>query len=264
MASLAHLIPRYSKNFFAHNRRNISSPLSFRTKTWNNEQLSCGSMTSCWKQCQGHLLSNRSLSLTRTVQCEEVVGRKKNPQKPTRRDPLQEDNENSEIAQIKPPPPPKVIDPKITALVEQLLLLNIMEQLDFIEVFADKIGVTPEQMKAALQPQVVYTGAPAGSAAPVAEAAPAEAPVEKPAPQKEEEEKESSYTIKLTKLAEGAKFKVLKEIRSLGQLNEKITESRRFVENLPQVIKYNASKEELEAWREKITAAGGTIETETT
>lgn len=261
MASLAHLIPRYSKNFFAHNRRNISSPLSFRTNTWNNEQLSCGSMTPCWKQWEGKLLSTRSLSLTRTVQCEEVKERKNYPQKPIKRDSEFKPPVPEDFVTPLGPPPPKVYDSKITALVDQLLLLNMIEQMDFIEVFADKVGVTPEQMKAALRPQVVYAGgAPAD--APVAEAAP-EKPAE-PVKKKEEEEKESSYTIKLTKLAEGAKFKVLKEIRSLGQLNEKITESRRFVENLPQVIKYNASKEELEAWREKITAAGGTIETETT
>jgi len=93
------------------------------------------------------------------------------------------------------------------------------------------------------------------SAAPVAAAAPAAAPG-KPAEAPSEEEK-TEFTVTLKSFGE-KKIEVIKAVREVTTLGLK--QAKDLVEAAPQVVKEGVPKEEAETAKQKLEAAGATVE----
>jgi len=92
-------------------------------------------------------------------------------------------------------------------------------------------------------------------AAPVAPPPQPEVKAEPPKPPK------STFNLKLVQMDEGAKYKILKEIRALKP-SMNLTESKKYVENLPQIILEEAKPDEIAKWIEKLKAVGAHLEQE--
>eukprot|EP01114_Cavostelium_apophysatum_P004171 TRINITY_DN1434_c0_g1_i1.p1 TRINITY_DN1434_c0_g1~~TRINITY_DN1434_c0_g1_i1.p1 ORF type:complete len:262 (-),score=82.30 TRINITY_DN1434_c0_g1_i1:224-1009(-) len=168
----------------------------------------------------------------------------------------------------KPAEPQIKLDPKIEKLIDEMMRLNVYEMKTFIEAVSKKLGVpdsvfmnpltsnpypAPSGMQfAASQGGAVPTGAApaAGGAAQAAAAKAAEKPAEK-----------STFKVKLVKADEGVKYKVLKEIKALKP-GMGIVELKKYIENLPQILKEDATKEEAEKWQKQIKEAGGEVSLE--
>ena len=71
----------------------------------------------------------------------------------------------------------------------------------------------------------------------------------------------SSFTVKLTKFDDGKKVALIKEIKKLVE-GINLVEAKRFVEECPKVIKANLSKDEAEALKTQLEAAGGVVKLE--
>jgi len=87
------------------------------------------------------------------------------------------------------------------------------------------------------------------------------------APAKEQEEVEeepkakvqTSFTLKLTQFTDTKKIALIKEIKNLVE-GMNLVQAKKFVENLPAVVRADIPKEEAEKLKESITAAGGVCE----
>ena len=112
-----------------------------------------------------------------------------------------------EVVTVKPENAP--IAPHVKELADKVSKLTLMELMDFSRAVSINLGLPSEAL---------LSGA---TAAPVA-AAPQQAQQTEQAEKKEEKKEEaapaaakSTVTIKLTKVDEGSKYKILKEIRTL-------------------------------------------------
>jgi len=101
--------------------------------------------------------------------------------------------------------------------------------------------------------QSPHAAAPGGTPPPASSAA-KETPKEK----KEEKKEKSTVTIKLIKVNEGDKYKVLKEVRTIKP-GMNLTESKAMVDTLPSTLKEAVPIEEAKKLVEKIKAAGGEV-----
>jgi len=176
------------------------------------------------------------------------------------------------------PPPAKFykegdVPPNVAVLVDQIAQLNIIEVGILTDALSKKLNMpSPQEMIAKVMAGGVITmgagigsggtipGAPAATAAPTPAAggAPAE---EKKKEEKKQDEKKDIFTLKLVKVAEDAKFKVLKEVRAIRP-GMTVSDSKKFVENLPSILKEAVPKEEAMKWVEKIKEAGGELKLE--
>jgi large subunit ribosomal protein L7/L12 len=120
----------------------------------------------------------------------------------------------------------------ISAIVEQLSGLTVLEIADLVKHLEEKWGVS------AAAPVAVAAAAPAAAAAPV--------------------EEKTSFDV-ILKDAGANKIAVIKEIRAavagLG-----LAEAKALVEGAPKTIKEGVSKDEAEDIRKKIEAAGAKVE----
>ena len=116
-------------------------------------------------------------------------------------------------------------------IVEELSSLSVLEASELSKLLEEKWGVS--------------------AAAPVAVAAAPAAGGEAAAEEKD------SFTIVLTAAGE-KKINVIKEVRSITGLGLK--EAKDLVEGAPKDVKENASKEEAAEIKEKLEAAGATVE----
>ncbi|MEY5013836.1 MAG: ribosomal protein [Verrucomicrobiota bacterium] len=120
----------------------------------------------------------------------------------------------------------------ISAIVEQLSGLTVLEVADLVKHLEEKWGVS------AAAPVAVAAAAPAAAAAPV--------------------EEKTSFDV-ILKDAGANKIAVIKEIRAavagLG-----LAEAKALVEGAPKTIKEGVSKDEAEDIRKKIEAAGAKVE----
>eukprot|EP00403_Amphidinium_massartii_P005320 CAMPEP_0178381968 /NCGR_PEP_ID=MMETSP0689_2-20121128/6256_1 /TAXON_ID=160604 /ORGANISM="Amphidinium massartii, Strain CS-259" /LENGTH=166 /DNA_ID=CAMNT_0020002167 /DNA_START=245 /DNA_END=745 /DNA_ORIENTATION=+ len=124
-------------------------------------------------------------------------------------------------------------------------------------------GMMPAAMPGAMP--AMPAGQPAAPAAAAPAAAPAgeaEAPAEADAPaaEKKKEVKKEIVTIKLLSFDTPKKIAVVKEVRALTALGLK--EAKEIVEGAPKVLKKGVPIAEAEAFKEKITAAGGEVSLE--
>lgn len=106
-------------------------------------------------------------------------------------------------------------------------------------------------MQQPVQPQA--QSAPATPEAGKPPEKPAEKPAEKPV------EAKSIATVKLVSFPEGAKFNVLREVRKLKP-GMNLMDSKKLVENLPQILVKSAPAKEVEEWKKALEAVGAVIE----
>eukprot|EP01094_Clydonella_sp_ATCC50884_P002081 TRINITY_DN11599_c0_g2_i1.p1 TRINITY_DN11599_c0_g2~~TRINITY_DN11599_c0_g2_i1.p1 ORF type:complete len:233 (+),score=73.49 TRINITY_DN11599_c0_g2_i1:145-843(+) len=144
----------------------------------------------------------------------------------------------------------EVEDPKINALVDQVLSLNMMENMIFMRTLQKRLGITDE---------MIFPTAAAAPAAPAASSAAGdeggeEAPVEESKPAEK-----VAFTVKITELGSG-RVKVMKEIRTLTGFGLKEVQS--LANNLPASIGENLDKEKADKWAEALQKAGATVEIE--
>jgi len=122
----------------------------------------------------------------------------------------------------------------INAIAEQIQGLTLLEASQLVKLLEEKLGVS-----AAAAGPVMMAGAGGGAAA---------------APAAEEK---TEFTVVLT--AVGAnKINVIKAIREVTNLGLK--ESKDLVEGAPKTVKENINKQEAAAIKEKLEAAGATVE----
>lgn len=121
---------------------------------------------------------------------------------------------------------------KIEALISTIETLSVLELNDLVKALEDKFGVSAAPV------------AVAGAAAPAAAAA---APAEE----------KTEFDVILTG-AGSNKIAVIKEVRAITGLGLK--EAKDLVEGTPKALKEAAPKEEAEAIKKQIEAAGGTVE----
>ncbi|WFD32481.1 54S ribosomal protein L12, mitochondrial [Malassezia sp. CBS 17886] len=138
--------------------------------------------------------------------------------------------------------PAPAASPKISALVDGIEKLTLLEAADLVQQLKTRLNITDIAMPAAAAP----TAAPA--AAPEDEE-PAAKPKEK-----------TLFTLKFTGLsADNAKAKVIKEIKAI-HTTMNLVEAKKFVESAPQTLKENVTKEDAEKIKEAIEKAGGKME----
>ena len=119
---------------------------------------------------------------------------------------------------------------KITALIEEVKGLTVLELSELVKALEEEFGVSAAAMAA--------PAAGAGAAAPAAE-------------------EKTEFDVVL-KAAGAEKIKVIKVVRELTGLGLK--EAKEFVESAPKTIKEAASKEECEKIKAKLAEVGATVE----
>ena len=119
----------------------------------------------------------------------------------------------------------------LNKIIDELSKLTVVEAAELSKQLEEKWGVT----------------AAAAVAAPAAGAAPGGAPAEE----------KDDFTIMLVSAGD-KKINVIKEVRAITTLGLK--EAKDLVEGAPKDVKENASKEEAAEIKEKLEAAGATVE----
>ncbi len=120
---------------------------------------------------------------------------------------------------------------KITALIEEVKALTVLELSELVHALEEEFGVSAAAM-----------------AAPAAGAAAAAAPVEE----------KTEFDVVLTGFDAAAKIKVIKAVREIT--NQGLAEAKATVEGAPKTIKEAVSKDEAEEMKKKIEEAGGKVE----
>jgi large subunit ribosomal protein L7/L12 len=123
---------------------------------------------------------------------------------------------------------------KVQELINSIKTLNVMELSELVKALETEFGVS------AAAPVMVAGGAPAAGAAPAAEA-----------------EEKTEFTVILKTIGEN-KINVIKAVREVTNLGLK--ESKDLVEGAPKAVKENISKAEANTIKDKLTAAGATVE----
>ena len=119
---------------------------------------------------------------------------------------------------------------KITALVEEVKGLTVLELNDFVKALEEEFGVSAAAM-----------------AAPAAGGAAAEAAVEK-----------TEFDVVLAGFDAAAKIKVIKAVREITGLG--LAEAKAAVESAPKALKEGISKDEAEELKKKLEEVGGKVE----
>jgi large subunit ribosomal protein L7/L12 len=117
-------------------------------------------------------------------------------------------------------------------ILDAIANMTVLEVSELVKAMEDKFGVT--------------------AAAPVAAVAAVAATAEAPA------EEQTEFTVVLTGFADGKKIPVIKEVKAITGLGLK--EAKEMVEGAPKSIKEDVSKDDAAKMKEKIEAAGGTVE----
>jgi len=120
---------------------------------------------------------------------------------------------------------------KITALLEEIKGLTILELAELVSACEEAFGVSAANITAG-------AGAGAAAAAPV-------------------EEEKTEFDVVLTSFG-GNKLPVIKVVREITGLGLK--EAKELVEGAPKTLKEAVSKEEAEAIKAQLTDAGATVE----
>lgn len=134
------------------------------------------------------------------------------------------------------------LSPKVQALVDELLTLNIMETVELVDCLKDKFGYV--EAAAVMAAPAAGGGAAAGGE---------EAEPEKPA--------QTEFNVRLDSFDAKAKIKVIKEVRAITGLGLK--QAKELVESAPKaIIKEGLMKEDAEELVKKLKAVGGECVTE--
>ena len=117
----------------------------------------------------------------------------------------------------------------ITKLIEEIKNLKVLELAELVKALEEEFGVSATPVAVAAGP---------AAAGPVAE-------------------EQSEFTVMLT-AAGDKKIEVIKVVREITGLGLK--EAKELVDGAPKAVKEGASKEDAEAIKEKLTAAGASVE----
>lgn len=139
------------------------------------------------------------------------------------------------------------ISPRALAIADAYMELNMLEAFQLQRLLQVRLGI-PDDALFGSGPAVAASSASASDAPVVEEKVEEAAPVA------------ASYTIRLASFEDGAKFKVLKEIRALKP-GLSLAECKNLIDNLPSVLVENADKETVAKWQEALTAVGAQIQT---
>jgi large subunit ribosomal protein L7/L12 len=123
---------------------------------------------------------------------------------------------------------------EIKKLGDKIVTLTLMQAKELGDYLKDEYGIEP----AAGAPAVMVAGAGQGAAA-------------------EKAEEKTSFSVILKGFGD-KKIQVIKEVRALTSLGLK--EAKDLVEGVPKPVKENISKEEAEAAKKKLEAAGAAVE----
>ena len=118
---------------------------------------------------------------------------------------------------------------KVTALVEEVKALSVLELNDLVKALEEEFGVSAAAMAAPA----------AGAAAPAAE-------------------EKTEFDVVLTGFDAAAKIKVIKVVREITGLG--LAEAKAAVEGTPKTLKEALSKDEAEEMKKKVEEAGGKVE----
>ena len=123
---------------------------------------------------------------------------------------------------------------KVQGIISTIKELNVLELSQLVKALETEFGVT------AAAPMAVAAAPAAGAAAPAAEV-----------------EEKSEFTVILKSFGAN-KINVIKAIREVTNLGLK--ESKDMVEGAPKTVKENVNKQEAATIKEKLEAAGATVE----
>jgi len=119
---------------------------------------------------------------------------------------------------------------KVTALIEEIKVLTVIELSDLVHALEEEFGVSAAAMAAPA----------AGSAVAAAEV-----------------EEQTEFDIVMTSFG-AEKVKVIKEVRAMTGLG--LAEAKALVESVPAKIKEGINKDEANEVRDKLVAAGAVVE----
>ena len=119
---------------------------------------------------------------------------------------------------------------KITALIEEVKALTVLELSELVKALEEEFGVSAAAMAAP---------AAAGAAAPAAE-------------------EKTEFDVVLAGFDAAAKIKVIKAVREITGLG--LAEAKGVVEGAPKTLKEAVSKDEAEEMKKKLEEAGGKVE----
>ena len=124
---------------------------------------------------------------------------------------------------------------KITAMIEEIKTLSVLELSELVKAFEEEFGVS------AAAPVAVAAAPAAGGAAPAGGAA----------------EEKTDFDVVLTDFGQQkvTVIKVVREITGLG-----LKEAKELVESAPKAVKEGINKDEAEAIKAKLEEAGATAE----
>ena len=117
---------------------------------------------------------------------------------------------------------------KVTALVEEVKTLTVLELNDLVKALEEEFGVSAAAM-----------AAPAAAAGPVAE-------------------EKTEFDVVLAGFDAAAKIKVIKAVREITGLG--LAEAKAAVEGAPKTLKEAVGKDEAEELKKKLEEAGGKVE----
>ena len=119
---------------------------------------------------------------------------------------------------------------KITAIIDSVKELSVLELKELIDAYCEEFGVS-----------AVAAAAPAaaGAAAPAAE-------------------EKTEFDVVLTGFDAAAKIKVIKAVREIAGLG--LAEAKAFVESAPKALKEGVSKEDAENFKKQLEEAGAKVE----
>ena len=120
---------------------------------------------------------------------------------------------------------------KITALIEEVKGLTVLELSELVHALEDEFGVSAAAMAA--------PAAGAGAAAPAAE-------------------EKTEFDVVLTGFDAAAKIKVIKAVREIT--GQGLAEAKATVEGAPTTLKEGASKEDAENMKKQLEEAGAKVE----
>ena len=117
---------------------------------------------------------------------------------------------------------------KVTAMIEEVKALTVLELNDLVKALEEEFGVSAAAM-----------AAPAAAAGPVAE-------------------EKTEFDVVLAGFDAAAKIKVIKVVREITGLG--LAEAKAVVEGTPKTLKEALSKDEAEEMKKKVEEAGGKVE----
>ena len=121
---------------------------------------------------------------------------------------------------------------KITALIEEIKVLTVLELSELVKALEEEFGVSAAPVAVAAAPGAAAAGAPAA-------------------------EEKTEFDVELTSFEEAKKLKVIKEVKDVTGLS--LGEAKDLVMGAPKAIKTGVSKEEAEAIKAQVEAAGAVV-----